>query len=352
MKRLIALFLVSFFISCQSDFDAQHWIDRNFETPDNIFLDEIRSVKFLHYLPKGKAVRLFIGKDSIYEARILFYYNGIYDSLITQDSIFFEFFLDTAAVNSGVKFNIYSVVSDWDEEGVNWYTSGQYTRWYTPGGDIGKLLYTVEEVGDSIRIRLDSTLLKAITNKGIILLAKNDGWNTIWARSGSRPPQIQIYKSNKLNEEIISKDVSISVLLDSTFDSKFIETGLNTALYCSFNDTLEKGSDVVAGFLNIRMSTISSLTDSIGFSVYCVRDTTNFFYPQAYKQYASLMVFSKDSIATLDIKSLLQFWSDNPDSLLGFVISGFPPASSLFLSLIDSIWIDYTYISPPEGRKW
>jgi len=290
--------------------------------------------KFGFFNPCYGEEGLFLGKNIYYEARVLL-----------------KFLIDTIWLNSQeiklilytknfekVKFDIYPLKLEWEEKEVTWKLAKKDIRWIFYGGDYYEnlLLGSGEGEKDSLIIFLSPNYFDTVikTNCGMILIPKEITENLLsfYPRTDRKSPKICIKKNNK---EDTLYPISNAYIIDTLFtmpeDYLVMGTGYNFFTYLKFD---LKNIPKEANIINADLFLIGELENS-----YFPIDTNEIIVLKLLKEYEKektpyeifkRQIFYRDSIKNgikIDIKSLIKFWLEKPDSNFGIFINLYPFSS-------------------------
>jgi hypothetical protein len=357
MKIKYFLFLIFLIFFCDHSQVGKKGIAERVGKDTIIELSPKEKEKFGFFYPGCGEEGLFLGKNTYYEARVLL-----------------KFLIDTIWLNSQeiklilytknfakVKFDIYPLKLEWEEKEVTWKLAKKDLRWIFYGGDYYEnlLLGSGEGEKDSLIIFLSpnhfDTVIK--TNFGIILIPKETEEDLIsfYPRTERRSPKIYIKKNNK---EDTLYPISNAYIIDTLFEIPenylAIGTGYNFFTYLKFD---LKDIPQEANIINADLFLTGELENS-----YFPIDTNEIIVLKLLKEYEKektpyeifkRQIVYRDSIKNgvkIDIKSLVKFWLEKPDSNFGIFINFYPFSSYPRYLLLKEPRLEIFYFKESKFR--
>jgi len=362
MKRLVKPFLGSSFLIfafCAKEPVGFEEIGRGDTLVYSILLFSDSLQTFEDYVSMGKGSNLLVGKDSLYEARMLIEIS-INDTIKEADSAFLILYPREGYINDKLKVKAYPIKYPWDESYATWILSTQDMRWDMPGGDFDttKPLFEFYTQGDSIVIDMKDYLSSLEGKYGMMFIPESPGFFYFFSKEGSseKGPKFLYYLDKDKYEINPVQDASL------IFSFKSIEVGLvgsgydyTTLVFFSIDTIFEESEltdlDIVGAELAIPVSYVYSHKDSISVGIYDVTDNWKGKYTKIGGVYGTKTFYKKDTLVTLSIREEVQKWVDDIDSNYGISISILPKNYNLTLFKIKPpLRLDIYYIKPPESR--
>lgn len=307
-------------------------------------------------IPVGTSQNLVLGKNDIYESRILLKFNFPDTTYSGLDEIKLTLYRNTLFRFDTISIGIYLLNSDFTEGEATWYEKSNTEPWQNPGGDfeIDSLRFCKVN-GDSLIVWFNYIDLSKIMNsKGLILIPHSDGFCFFHSREGGKAPTFKVVKNGVVNGIPLGSDCHI-IKADTTpnYWEDWLGSGVVYRNYVKFNyDTTLDSSKAIFGELTFDLEHYFSYRDSVEIGVkYLIKPFTGFdseLGPQIALKKFSL----KDSKFSLDIVRYIQRIIDHPDSNFGFFIYLSPENYDITnIKLIKgSHNLKVGFIRPPQER--
>ncbi|MCS7249823.1 MAG: hypothetical protein N2323_04660 [candidate division WOR-3 bacterium] len=325
-----SLFILLIFFSCHINEVGREGVKERVGSDTLIFLNPITSDIFGKSYPCGGGQGLFLGKNDFYECRILL-----------------NFSLDTSFKNSeeiklilypkyysSITFKVYPIILEWNENEVTWRLASSFVRWINYGGDYYELLLGEGETKeDSTVIELNphnfDTLFKI--NYGVILIPQNktEKFISFYSRTEIKPPKLYLRKNNR---DTIFNLTANAYIVDTLFkvpENYFvIGSGYPFFSYLKFDlNNLSKETNIINADLFLYPETESSYFPLDSNEIVILKLTSDYLINRekaSYEIYKRTLILRRDTIIKIDIKSLINFWKEKPDSNFGLFLSLYP----------------------------
>ncbi len=372
MKRYgLFLFLISCFLlltifSCDKTPVGYDELERDVSTPVlNAFYP---SSHFCYgkYVPLGGADYMVLGKNNEYESRILIQFP--IDTLTISDITSLKLVIYPKNYNS-ISFSIYSImkISEWQEGSVIWNRAYEGQPWINSGGDYyPRLLANVSLTADScvIPIAINQGLLDSLKNysNGIILIPNtSNGFASINSKNiTSKTPKIIVEYGSTTKSFAPSQDAHIIKAINlnpNSNDDAWLGSGYPFRTMMKFNlDTIPDNVTIAYAELILPRNSYFSMSDTFDIGIWKVLEP----YFASITSYAndrfaqSQYIASSDTVIIFDLRKIVQFWTINPDSNFGILVSCYPENYEISRVQLKTgsagPYLKVGYIKPPTGR--
>ncbi len=319
---------------------------------------------YAKYIPLGAADIMSLGQDSAYESRIIINFTLADSSL---DSVKSAKLILHPADSTPMSFVCRPCSVAWNSNAVSWKMADSVTHWLNPGGDYWHIdLGSGTFEGESLVIDLNLDYLDTLVRNshGIILFPSDTGFVAVHSRySQTTAPRICLTYPDDVKK--ICNAVEDAHLVDTNnihLNPQYLEVGSGVA----FRTYLRFPLDSVPEEATIARAEISFLphveyrrNDTLSLGVHRLFEPFSRYArfedePCAHLNY--IISPDADSVATLDIRKLVQFWTANPpDSNFGLLLTAYPEWSEMFRIKIpragpNALKLKLLYIMPPEDR--
>ncbi len=315
------------------------------------------------YIATGSAETMLLGRDDEYESRLIIDF-GLADSAL--DSISSMQLILHPADSTEMRFVCRPCSIPWNSAAVTWQMADSVTHWLNPGGDYWHVdLTTGTFEGESLVLDLDLDHLETLVREshGIIVFPEDTGFASIHSRySESTSPRIRItylddaekvYTATGDAHLVDTSDVEIG------YQALIVGSGYAFRTFYRFElDAIPPEATVARADLVFRPIMQYWREDTVDFGVYRLTEPYSSNAEYATSSYRLLSFPSEpeeDSVARLDLRSLVQFWTANPDSNFGLLVRAAPEWSEMFRMRIpvsgpDAARLELLWVMPPRGR--
>lgn len=338
--------------------------------------------------PRTSAENLVLGRNYAYESRVLLQFM-LADSAPKIDSV------DSVKLTLQVRkphrlaFNVFAITADWDETQTTWYDSRTAEPWFPPrnGGSFNaeSLLASAIVEKETLAIPLPRSCLAGLVHryKGLILvpLANDSGhFVSIYSRSVSgRIPTITYFYGN--NKRVFNATQNTFIVdtfgLDlREYEHCWLGSGYQFRTYLRFNldslkqlrlpegDSLSLPIDTGATVLSAALKLYPESTFALNETIYIgARRLNRRLAPESRSPsldsllVRQLFIVRQDSVIALDIRPIVQYWFQKPDSNFGLLLSVEPMGTRMELARVElkraRAWLPrllVVFAPPPKGR--
>jgi hypothetical protein len=347
---------------------------------------------YLRYVPLGGSSMLYLGRDTSYQSRVVVRFS-IPDTMSLDSITSFQLVLHQSDTLARMNFICRPCSSEWLENGVSWQMSDSFNHWMNPGGDfLPDTVATGTIAGDSITIDfkyagLDSAHRAAIRKSGIGIFPQDTGIVAVYSgAAAATAPRLRVTYTNKGKEtKRVISDIADASLIDTIATRSnpldlLVGSGVAFRAWLKFTiDSIPPEATIARADLKFRPETKYHRTDTIVLAIH--RLTESFTEKGANARFEAVPIDSasyfvpadSDSVVTIDIRSLVQFWTTYPDTLwtnhaypdtlrpsdtlrnYGLLINAAPEWSPLFRLRIprsgpNAPRLEIQYVLPPEDR--
>ncbi|MEO0087818.1 MAG: hypothetical protein ABIK90_07065 [candidate division WOR-3 bacterium] len=329
---LSIFFILLIFFSCEITQVGKEGIKEKVGKDTLIFLSPCQFDKIGKFYPCGGVQGLFLGKNSFYECRVLL--NFPLDTSFKNSEKIKLILYPKARYFSPVKFKVYPLFLEWDENEVTWKLARANVRWINYGGDYHEVLLGEGEANeDSTIIELNShyfdTLFKI--NCGIILIPQEtvEKFISFYSRTEIKPPKIYFKKESR---ETIFYPIANAYIVDTLFEIPenylVIGSGYSFFSYLKFDlgDLPQEATIINADlFLYPKIDNTYFPVDTNEIVILkLIKDYSINRENTPYEIFKRTLLFKEDSLIKIDIKNLINFWREKPDSNFGLFVSLYP----------------------------
>jgi len=347
---------------------------------------------YARYVPLGGASMLYLGQDTSYQSRLVVRFS-IPDTMVLDSITSVQLVLHQPDTLATMGFVCRPCSSEWTEDAVSWRMSDSTDQWVNPGGDfLSDIVATGTMAGDSVTIDfayvgLDSALQATIRDCGIGIFPEDTGIVAIYSgAAAATAPRLRITYTNKGKEtQRVISDIGDASLIDTvaTHSNLFdllVGSGVAFRTWLWFNvDSIPAEATIARADLKFRPEVKYHRTDTILLGVHRLTDSytekgANARFEATPTGSASYCVPADgDTVVTMDIRSLVQFWTTYPDTLwtnhpcpdtlrpsdtlrnYGLLVEAVPEWSALFRLRIPRSGeyaprLEIQYVLPPEDR--
>lgn len=366
---ILSSILLAVFAGCNSFPVGFGQLDR---TPESVTLtlgpDSLAG--FYKYAALGSSDVMYLGQDSEYVSRLAIKF-ALPDSALGSVTTI-ELTLHPAdSIPMG--FVCYPCSSNWDANAASWRMADSSVQWFNPGGDYRKIQLgagTLE--GDSLVISLDRTHLETLVREcyGVIIIPADTGFAAVYSGySQATSPRIRLTYADGGKVTLNSSDDAHLIHFDTlrlglgTRQRPRIGSGFAFRTYLDFAlvDSIPEAATITKAELSFlpqseyrRADTLQlgvhRLTESFELKGRNARFETN---PVSVLDY--VVSADTDSVARIDIRSLVQFWTAHPDSDFGLILTAEPDWQRPFRLLVphsgpNAPRLNLLYVMPPKDR--
>ncbi len=360
IKDFLFFFLLTFF-TCNINEVGKGGIKERVGQDTLVFLKADQWEKLGKFYPCGGGEGLFLGKNDFYECRILINF-PLDTSFKNSEKVRLIFY---SKCFSPVNFKVYPLILEWKEKEVTWKLANSSLRWINYGGDYYELLLGEGETKeDSTIIELNpqyfDTLFKI--NYGLILIPqkKSEKFISFYSRTEMKPPKIYLKKNGK---DTIFYPIANAYIVDTLFEIPenylIIGSGYPFFSYLKFDlKNLPQEATIITADLILYPEIDSSYFPLDTNEIAILKLTKDYSINREntpYEIFKRTIFLKKDSLIKIDLKNLINFWRDKPDSNFGLFISLYPfisyPRFLLIKNQNDKIpKIEIFYFLKPKER--
>lgn len=325
------------------------------------------------YVPLGSADTMFLGEDDEYQSRLLlkFWSDPRPDSAL--DSVSAARLILFPADSTPMRFVCRPCSADWNSNAVTWRMRDSVTGWLPPGGEYWDIeLGRGSFAGESVVVDLDLDRLELLVRRshGIIVFPEDTGFCPVLSLfSTATAPRLELVwgaDADTTRSYTALEDAHIVDTLDTGTGTGWVGVGSGVA-YRTFlgfdHDSIPPEATVARADLVFRPEVEYARGETLAISVR--RLTENYETRGRYAGFLDIpsarLSFAAapdtDSLVTLDLRALVQFWTANPDSNLGLYIIAEPEYARMFRFRIPTSGagaprLEVFYNLPPEDRFW
>ncbi len=315
------------------------------------------------YVPLGAADIMYLGRDDDYESRIILGFplpDSILDSIASLQLIIHP------ADSNEMSFVCRPCSISWSSDAVSWKMADSFTRWATPGGEYWHLdLAAGTFTGESLVLELDLAHIETLAREsyGVILFPTDTGFAAIHSRhSLTTSPRIRI---SYLDDSELIYDASQDAHLVDTGDiylpPQYLMVGSGVAFRSHFRfdiDSIPRQATIAKAELRLQPELQYQRDDTLRLGIHKLTapfDRYAAFDLSPAARFSFVPASDSDSVAILDIRNLVQFWTAHPDSNFGLLLTAEPEWSNMFRLRIPSAGakstrLELLYVMPPEDR--
>ncbi len=312
----------------------------------------------------GASHRLWIGNAYSFEARTLLRFS-VSDSLVLAD-------LDSAKVTvyvyngvapKSVKFNVYPLNRNWDDETVEWNKASTDSQWGNAGGDFTDTVIAGVVLNDTCETfdlnYNDFALLDSSSeiNKGIIFVySLGDTLLSIHSiESTYRQPKLKVFYGDSSKDYVAEKDAFIAnSTYNQSHDEIIMGEGYSLRALLSFNlDTIPSNVTINRAFLTFDVIPSNSFFDTMTVYLHRVTGEWDKSETEYYTSSVANFVASKeDTTLKINITSLMQYWVNGGDNygILMRARNETSFCSRLILDAVEKPTLT-VYYTPPPGTS-
>ncbi len=359
--KTAALTLVLVFLACNTlpvGFDQLERIPE----ADSLVLAPDTLAGYAKYVPLAPADIMYLGQDHAYESRVIIDFPIPDSALETVTSV--QLVLHPAdSARMGFVCRPCSV--DWNSNAVTWKMADSVTHWFSPGGDYYHIdLGTGTLEGESLVVELDLDHLETLVREshGVIIFPEDTGFCAIHSGySQATAPRIRLNFPDDVTKTYNAVEDAHLVDTLELSSSYLLAVGSGVAFrtYLRFMlDSVPRQATIVRAELTFLPDVQYHRADTLKLGVRRLSESYSRYARFADRTSARLdYVVSPDtdSVASLDIGSLVQFWTANPDSNFGLLLTAEPEWSLMFRLRIprtgpNAPKLNLLYVMPPEDR--
>jgi hypothetical protein len=354
-------------------------LERGLQDPQFPVTPLVAAGSYGKFNANGPGDHMILGRDAEYESRVLLRF-ALQDSAL--DSVTAVSMVLYTREPHAVPFRILPTITEWDDYQVTWHDAKSGEPWFTEGGDFDTARLATSVVAqDSTIIDLDQARLRAMVahESGIILVpepvpAESVNLTDLYTLSTSgKRPKVMIHYGDKLRTYEATQNTFIvdTLALNLRIRDQWVGSGYVFRSYLKFNvDSVPASGTVVTAELRVRKDTAVGLQDTVTVGVhrltkdYSVSEKNAPFDGTVLSRSSLILdsgwvinsagtVIKSDSVVTLDLRSLVQFWTQHPDSNFGLLVTMEPENSNisrveLSRGVLPSLRV--AYVTPPRGK--
>ncbi len=363
-RQFIYLFFSILLLSCNRSPVGLDQLDRELAEPVNFEFYPKASACYEKYIPNGASSSLILGWNREYKSRVLLMFPLVDSALesVTQAQLI----LYTNRLRN-LAFDVHIVSEDWLENGVSWVRTDSAGYWFTPGANFSETSIgsaSIAEESTIIVLNRSSVDTLVRNGYGIILIPRNiqqdTGFAFLYSDETSKKPKIIFKYSDEERTFTCSQDASIidTVYLHLERNDLWIGSGYAYHTYLKFEtDTIPTEATITNAELILHPAKSFLLTDTVEIGIHRLLEPYQEFLTTKFSPGISAKgrFITSDTVISIDLRNLVQFWSLNQDSNFGFIINGYPEYNEIFRielkrDLTDRPLLKTGYILPPTGR--
>jgi hypothetical protein len=340
---------------------------RNLQEPQ--FLDSLPFMAgdcYGKFFANGPGDNLYLGRDGAYESRVLLRFalqDSALDSVTAVSMVLYPHTLHP------VSFSIRPTTTEWDDYQVTWHDAQSGNPWFTPGGDFDTTLLARPVVtADSTVIELDQARLRTMVDQtfGIILIpdtapAESLNFCSLYSMTttGKIPKVVIQYGTKTRTYEATQNTFIVDTLaLTRRISDLWAGSGYVFRSYLKFDvDSIDSTATVVTAELKVRVDTAFSLHDTVQLGVH--RLTGDYTLGEKDAPFDGTVIsplnfiLGSDSVVDFDLRSLVQLWTEKPDSNFGLLVTMDPENTDInrvqfSRTVLPTLRVGY--VNPPKGR--
>lgn len=356
-------------LSCEKTSVGYDELER--DITEATFIELKSSDRFCYgkYIPLGNSKYMVLGKNTNYESRILMQFT-LSDTLL--DSVQSVKLILYPNLHKAVRFKIHPVSNEWKQNYATWIRMDENVPWDNFGGDYyPTVLAETTLTADSCIIELKRNKLDTLVNhsQGIMLipdLTLSDFAMINASELGSKIPRIVYQFRNYVEVYNVSQDCHIVDTINLNFGmfDYWVGSGFpyRTLLQFPVKESIPANVTIAYAELTIPIAQKFSILDTFYISASKILDGQEFNISTRFADYISVKkaVYPTDSLITLDVRNLVQFWNkyngsnNQPDSCFGMLLSSYPENYGInrlqLKTTPPGIRLKIGYINPPKGR--
>ncbi len=357
MKSFWKILVIILITNCQKSPVGFDELEREIATLGKEILTPKESLSFGLYFPGGDAQFLYLGKNRKYEARVLFSFPLI-DSArenVTKITLWL-YTQDTARY----QFQIYPLTTQWATN-ATWRMASTDIQWLNPGGDfLNQVLATGLVQKDSISQEIPIEFLDLLLSSTGLILIPEMNPNLNFA-SFSKIAKLVFTYGDKDRAFLSQMATYLVNFLDTLPSNSFaLGSGYVFRTYLFYPFQLEKGYKVAEGEMTITFDLTNSyrLRDTLELAI--LKLSENFWLRRERSSYEEsppvrkTLVFPRDTIVRLPVKTLLEDWQKEPKKNYGVYLVLYPqyqfPTYLLLKNDSLNFQINLTYLPPVKDR--
>jgi hypothetical protein len=296
----------------------------------------------------GSLENLVLGRNYAYESRVLLRF-ALTDSAPSLDSVDSVRIVLHTRTFRPVPFTIYRITTEWDDFQTTWHDAKTGEPWYDPGGDFDTLQPIAEATieKDSTLIPLSRASLDSLMHNGygLILIpgtADSGTFVTLFARSATakKPRVTYFYGTNRREFDATQNTYIVDTVGLNLQPGRFwLGSGYIFRSYFHFNldslrDTLDSlllpdpTATVITAALRFSPESTFTFRETVALGAHRLtspyepsRENATF---EAAAFGRGIFVVHKDTSdpsITLDVRPLVQYWIQKPDSNFGLLLT-------------------------------
>jgi hypothetical protein len=297
------------------------------------------AIGFARYVALGTAEALYLGHDSAYESRVLLRF-GLPDSDLGSVRSLKLVLYRANDVQMG--FEAYPCSANWDEYSATWKSASLEDNWLEPGGDMIRESY------------------------GIFLIPKNTGFAAIHGRTteGKYPHMVMTYSGDDDVSSTAAADVHLVDTTRVDMGPVYLAVGSGVAFrtYLKFDvGSLPAEGTVAKAEIAFLPEVQYRRQDTLAIGIHRLlepfedKGPNSDFREGAYDRLRYVVSPDTDSVARLDIRALVQYWTAHPDSNFGCYLMAEPEYAEFFRMRIptsgpNSPKLELLHVTPPQDR--
>ncbi len=336
------------------------------------------AVGYARYVQLGEATELYFGRDTAFVSRVILRFS-IPETLNLDSIASVELVLHTND-SARVPFVCRPCSTSWNEYGVSWLMADSTNHWANVGGDYWRVDIGADTTGpDSIVVDLAYRTLTeeqraAVRDNGIVLFPLDTGFAMVQSQSSAtKGPRILVtYTDGKTELEYLALATGLivdTVRISAAPTDLLVGAGLALRSQVLFNlDSIPAAATITQAELRFRPQTRHRRSDTLAFGAH--RLTQSFagrggsarFIETAARIVYYVPPADSDTTVSLDLRSLVQFWTTYRDSTgvhcdsnFGLLLKADPEWARFFHLRVprsgpNSPQLRIQYVMPPGDR--
>jgi len=311
----------------------------------------------------GSAENMYLGYDNQYESRLIIDF-GLADSAL--DSVAAAQLILYPVDSTEMSFICRPCSVPWNSSAASWHMADSITQWFNPGGDYRNVrLASGTFAGESLVLDLDLDYLTTLVREshGIIVFPHDSGFVTVASRySDATAPRIRFtYLDDTEREYVATADAHLvdTVDVEVGHQQLLVGSGYAFRVFLRFSlDSIPSEATVARADLVFRPLLQYWRSDTVEFGVHRMTEPysrTADFKSSGSAQLSYAVSADSDTVARLDLRGLIQFWTAHPDSNFGLMLTAEPEWGELFRMRIPNSGpgaarLEVLFVMPPRDR--
>ncbi|MEO0082469.1 MAG: DNRLRE domain-containing protein [candidate division WOR-3 bacterium] len=367
LGRFCVSFVLFFLSACNTLPVGADQLDR-MPQADSLTVKPDSIAGYGRYAALGAADIMYLGKDSQYQSRVILRFalpDTALDSALSAQLILHR--KDSTAMT----FVIRPCSSAWNSAAVSWRMADSVTHWLTPGGDywnvaLGGGTFTGESLVIELDLgKLDTLVQPSFKQNGVLLFPQDSGFVALYSGyAAATAPRLRIKYSG--NAQSVYNSLDDAHLVDTIALGRAsayrIGSGMVFRTYLRFPlECISPAATIAEAELTFLPVVEYRRKDTLRIGVrrllepFARAGHNAKFADEADAVCRYVVSPESDSVATFDLRELVQFWTAHPDSNFGLLLVAEPEHSMMFrLGLARTgpaaPTLRLLYVMPPNDR--